>query len=152
MTDRVHQVGLPQPDTAIQEERVICVRRRFCDREARGVRETVRVADYESVKGIGGVQVAAGMVGFSLRPGGGHFKLFTLVHQLQAYRLAGSLNQRVGDQRRPIALHERIYKIRIGFNVKDTVPKSDRTQAILDPRCIGNHRHLRLDQLANARP
>src|SRR6266545_4098576 len=50
--DRLHQVGLAETGAAVDEERVVRLRRRFCDRECRRMGETVRGADHEQVEDV----------------------------------------------------------------------------------------------------
>ena len=50
--DRLEEVGLPQPGAAVDEERVVGLRRRLRDRERGRVREAVRRADDERVEGV----------------------------------------------------------------------------------------------------
>ena len=63
MPDRVHQVRLAEPDSAVDEQRVVGARRRFGDGAARGVRELIRRADDEGVEGVAGIEAGG--------PGGG---------------------------------------------------------------------------------
>ena len=57
MTDRVHQVRLPETDAAVEEERVVGVRRCAGDGLRRGVREAVGVADDKLFKSITRIKV-----------------------------------------------------------------------------------------------
>src|SRR5581483_3628898 len=50
------QVGLAEPGSAVDEQRVVGLRRRFGDREGGGVREPVRGADHEEVERVFRVQ------------------------------------------------------------------------------------------------
>ena len=56
MADGVQQVRLAEAGLAVDEERVVRLRRRLGDGERRGVREAVRGADDEGVEGVPGVQ------------------------------------------------------------------------------------------------
>src|SRR4051794_10140884 len=62
--DRLEQVGLPEARAAVDEERVVGLRRRFGHRERGRMRKPVRRADHEGVEGVLGVEAAA------LRPAG----------------------------------------------------------------------------------
>ena len=57
--DRVQQMRLAEPRVAVDEERVVGLRRRLGDRERSGVREAVRRADHERVEGVLRVDRAA---------------------------------------------------------------------------------------------
>ncbi len=50
---------MPRPGAAVDEQRVVRLRRRLRDRERRGVREAVRRADHEQVEGVLGVRLRA---------------------------------------------------------------------------------------------
>ena len=50
--DRLQQVGFPQARRAVDEQRVVGLRRRLGHRERRGVREPVRRADHEVVERV----------------------------------------------------------------------------------------------------
>ena len=50
--DGLEEMGLPQPGPAVDEERVVRLRRRLGDRERGGVREPVRRADDERVERV----------------------------------------------------------------------------------------------------
>ena len=54
--DRVHQVRLAQPDTAVDEQRVVRARRRFRDRAAGRVRELIRRSDDEGVERVARIE------------------------------------------------------------------------------------------------
>ena len=57
IADRVHQVGLAEADTAIQEERVVGMARALCYRQAGGVSQAVGRPDDEVGKGVAGIDV-----------------------------------------------------------------------------------------------
>ena len=57
--DRVQQVRLAEAGVAVDEERVVGLRRRLGDRERGGVREAVRRADHERVERVLRVDAAA---------------------------------------------------------------------------------------------
>ena len=57
VADGLHQVGLAHTDAAVQEERVVGLRRTFRDRLAGGVRELVAAADDEGVEGVARIQL-----------------------------------------------------------------------------------------------
>ena len=57
--DRLQEMGLPKPGAAVDEERVVRLRWRFCDRQCRCVREAVRGADDEEVERVLRVQALA---------------------------------------------------------------------------------------------
>ena len=52
LRDRLQEVGLAEPGAAVDEERVVRLRRRLGDRERGRVREAVRRADHERVEGV----------------------------------------------------------------------------------------------------
>ena len=56
LRDRLEQVGLPEPGAAVDEERVVRLRRRLGDRERGRVREAVGRADHEEVERVLRVQ------------------------------------------------------------------------------------------------
>ena len=56
VADRVHQVRLAEPHSAVNEQRVVRARRRFGDRPARGVGELIRRSDDEGVERVARVQ------------------------------------------------------------------------------------------------
>ena len=51
VTDRVHEVGLAETHTAVQEERVVRLAGRLGDSAAGGVSESTGVADHERAEG-----------------------------------------------------------------------------------------------------
>jgi F420-0:gamma-glutamyl ligase len=55
VADRVEQVGFPQPNAAVDEQRVVGAGRRLGDRESRRVRETVRGPDDVGLERVAGV-------------------------------------------------------------------------------------------------
>ena len=57
VADGLHQVGLAHADAAIQEERVVGLRRTLRDRLAGGVGELVAAADDEGVEGVARIQL-----------------------------------------------------------------------------------------------
>ena len=59
LRDRLQEMRLAEPGAAVDEERVVRLRRRFGDRERRCVREAVRRADDEGVEGVLRVEAAA---------------------------------------------------------------------------------------------
>ena len=54
VTDRVEEVRLAEADTAVDEERVVGLRRQLGDRLAGGLGELVGVADHEGLEGVAG--------------------------------------------------------------------------------------------------
>ena len=58
VADRVHQVGLAQPDAAVEKERVVGHRGRLGHRLRGGVGEAVRIPDDEVVEGVARVEVS----------------------------------------------------------------------------------------------
>ena len=72
--DRVQQVGLAEAGLAVDEQRVVRLRRRLRDGDRRGVREPVAGADHEGVEGVLRVQPRlagrAGRAGGAARTGG----------------------------------------------------------------------------------
>jgi len=52
VADRVQKVSFAEADAAVDEERVVRLRREFCDRLAGGLRELVRVAHHERGEGV----------------------------------------------------------------------------------------------------
>ncbi len=69
--DRLQQVRLPQPGAAVDEQRVVRLRRRFGDRECGRVREAVRRADHEEVERVLRVDVCELALGALRRLGRG---------------------------------------------------------------------------------
>ena len=59
MADGVQQVGLAEPDAAVEEERVVAVRGALGDGPRGGVRELVGAADDEGVEGVLRVEAVA---------------------------------------------------------------------------------------------
>ena len=59
LRDRLQQMRLAEAGAAVDEERVVGLRRRFGDRERGRVREAVRRADHEGVEGVLRVEAAA---------------------------------------------------------------------------------------------
>ena len=57
VSDGLHQVGLAHADAAVQEQRVVGLRRTLGDRLAGRVRELVAAADHERVKGVARIQL-----------------------------------------------------------------------------------------------
>ena len=55
--DGLHQVGLAHADAAIEEQRVVGLRRTLGDRLAGGVGELVAAADHERVEGVARIQL-----------------------------------------------------------------------------------------------
>ena len=71
VADGVDEMGLPQADAAVDEERVVVVARLVGDRLGRRVGELVARADDEVVEGVLGQQRRAPRRGLSGRCGGG---------------------------------------------------------------------------------
>jgi len=94
VTDGVHQVGLAKPHAAVEEQRVVRVRRQFRDREARRVGEPVGRADDERVKRILRVQRVARVLA-GLR----HLHLAAHLAERDGHGAAVSLAQRRLEQR-----------------------------------------------------
>ena len=69
VADRVQQVGLAEAGRRVQEQRVVGLARELGDRERRGVREPVAVADDELVERVAGVELVA--AGVEVIVGGG---------------------------------------------------------------------------------
>ncbi len=63
VADRVHEVGLAEPDAAVDEERVVGLRGDLGDGAGGGMRELVRGADDEALEGVLGVEVGGVPVG-----------------------------------------------------------------------------------------
>ncbi len=57
MTNGLHQVGLAHSDPAVEEERVVGLRRTLRNRLAGGVGELIAAANDESIKGVAGIQL-----------------------------------------------------------------------------------------------
>ena len=66
--DRRQQVGLAQPRRAVEEERVVGLRRRLGDGQGGAVGEAVAGADHEALEGVVRVQLERRLAGSPLGP------------------------------------------------------------------------------------
>ena len=62
VADRLEQVSLPEPGAAVDEERVVCLRRRLGDCERGRVREPIRGSDHEEIEGVLRIELDLGRV------------------------------------------------------------------------------------------
>ncbi len=67
VADRLHQVRLAQPHTAVQEERVVGLGRLLGDRHGRCMRELVRSSDNKFIEGIARIELMVRGIEIQLR-------------------------------------------------------------------------------------
>ena len=116
--DGVYQVGFAQPDAAVDEQRIIGVRRGLGHSQGSGVGKAVVAAHHKGVKGIFRIQVGVfrGLF-FQCRAGPVLFRL----GRGEDFRLHGPSRhfaQRIADQHGIPRHHEAVIKIRHRFDIK----------------------------------
>ena len=152
VADGVHEVGLAQAHAAVDEQRVVRVRRGLSHRQRRRMGEAVAAAHHEGVEGVLGVELHGARVHGGVGLPGVLVLILRLGEDFHAHGLSRHLGQARSDQRRVAVGDHHLHVLQGDDQRQHIAVQGLGGQVRLDPGLVGGPVQLRLELLAGLVP